>query len=99
MEGARQLIAITLVLGLLWLALWSVKRKGLLGIRAGKSKRGSLEACGKLSLTPQHSIHLVRIGERRVTLAVHPAGISVLGDVAVGAHCENSKESQGVCTG
>jgi flagellar biosynthetic protein FliO len=91
MDLARQSLAITFVLGLLWAALWLLKRRGTIRVRGNPSSRGSLESCGKLFLTAQHSIHLVRIGDRNLVLAVHPGGITFLCDAAAGA----SRESQG----
>jgi flagellar biosynthetic protein FliO len=82
MDLARQSLAITFVLGLLWAALWLLKRRGLVPGRRTQSGRGSLESCGKLSLTAQHSIHLVRIGDRNLVLAVHPGGITFLCDAS-----------------
>jgi len=82
MDLARQSLAITFVLGLLWAGLWLLKRRGLVRSTGGQSSRGSLESCGKLSLTAQHSIHLVRIGDRNLVLAVHPGGITFLCDAS-----------------
>lgn len=82
MDLARQSLAITLVFALLWAALWFLKRRGVIRNRANKSSRGVLEARAKLSLSAQHSIHLVRVGDRNLVLAVHPAGITLLCDAA-----------------
>jgi flagellar biogenesis protein FliO len=84
MDILRQSLAIALVFALLWLALWLLrKRKGVrVGFLAGRAGRGPLESLGKLALSPQHSVHVVRAGERELILAVHPRGISLLGDVA-----------------
>jgi flagellar biosynthetic protein FliO len=91
MDLARQSLAITFVLGLLWAALWLLKRRGVVPGRGRRSSGGSLESCGRLSLTAQHSIHLVRIGDRNLVLAVHPGGITFLCDAAGVL----TKESQG----
>lgn len=80
MDLAHESLAITLVFALLWAALWLLKRRGILVSRRGPSNRGLLESCGRLSLTAQHSIHVVRVGDRNLVLAVHPAGITLLGD-------------------
>ncbi len=85
MDLARQSLAITFVLGLLWAGLWLLKRRGLVRSRGSQSSRGSLESCGRLSLTAQHSIHLVRIGDRNLVLAVHPGGITFLCDASEAA--------------
>lgn len=83
MDLARQSLAITFVFALLWAALWLLKRRGMIRIRGNQANRGVIESCGKLSLTAQHSVHLVRIGDRSLALAVHPAGITFLCDAAV----------------
>jgi flagellar biosynthetic protein FliO len=85
MDLVRQSLAITFVFVLLCAALWLLRRKGLVRNHGNKTNRGLLESCGKLSLTAQHSVHLVRIGDRKLALAVHPAGITLLGDATLGA--------------
>ncbi len=42
--------------------------------------RGGLESRGKLALTARHSIHLIRVGDRNLILALHPEGVTFLGD-------------------
>jgi flagellar biogenesis protein FliO len=87
MDSLRQILAITLVFGLLWFALWWLRNKGALRLRDRKTAAGRtvLESRGRLTLGPQHSLHLVRIGERELALAVHPSGIVMLCDLAPGA--------------
>ena len=43
---------------------------------AGRGR--SLESVERLALTPQHSLHLVRIGGREVVVATHPQGCALL---------------------
>jgi flagellar biogenesis protein FliO len=45
----------------------------------------SLEALERLALTPQHSLHLVRIGGREVVVATYPQGCVLLTERALGA--------------
>jgi flagellar biosynthetic protein FliO len=78
MDLARQSLAITLVFALLWAALWLLRRRGILGSRVNSADRSLLQSRGKISLTAQHSVHLVRISDRNLVLAVHPAGITLL---------------------
>ena len=40
-----------------------------------------MESRGKLTLSAQHVVHLVRIGDRDLVLAVHPSGITLLFDL------------------
>jgi flagellar biogenesis protein FliO len=80
MDIIRQSLAITFVFALLWAALWFLRKRGNIPIgfpRAG-SAHGVLASRGKLALGPQHSIHVIRIGERDMVVAVHPAGVTVL---------------------
>lgn len=90
MEIARQVLSILFVFGLLGAALWSLRRGGRVSFRglflSGLSLKGSapktrsLEAMERLALTPQHSLHLVRIRGREVVVATHPQGCAVLPD-------------------
>ena len=84
MDMVRQSLAVTFVFALLWAALWFLRRRGPVKFRVpgGRGKQNALEACGKIALGPQHSIHLVRIGKRVMVLAVHPSGVTLLRDAA-----------------
>lgn len=87
MDIVRQLLAILLVFALLWAALYSLRRSGKgrkpgwIAMKRTKSASGLLESQGKLALTPRHSIHLIRIGDRHLILALHPDGVTFLGDI------------------
>ncbi len=85
MDPMREWLAIALVLGLLWTAWWALRKKLPVRLAGGKSRGAGalLESRGKLTLSPQHSVHWVRIGPRDVLLAVHPTGIVLLGDLTV----------------
>lgn len=80
MDIVRQSLAIAIVFVLLWAALWLLKRKGAL--RTGRAKGGPhpIELHGKLGLSAQHSLHLVRVGGRELLLGVHPSGFTVICD-------------------
>jgi flagellar biogenesis protein FliO len=81
MDLMRQSFAITLVFLLLWVCLWWLKRRGIatLGGRLRQPDgRRDLELLQRLNLTPQHSLQLVRIKDRSLLVAVHPAGVTVL---------------------
>jgi flagellar biogenesis protein FliO len=80
MEIARQSLAIVFVFALLWTALWLLRRRGWAGTRRTKPRHAGLEWRGKLALTARHSIHLVRVGDRDLILALHPDGVTFLGD-------------------
>ena len=73
MDYIGQLLAAAAVLGLLGTALWWLKRRGLAGLAAGPRSGGrKLETLERLALTPQHTLHLVRVGERRCWLPARP---------------------------
>ena len=83
MDVVKQSLAITFVFVLLWAALWFLRKRGSAAISFphSKAKNGLLESRAKLSLTAQHSVHLVRVGDREVVLAVHPSGVTMLCDL------------------
>ncbi len=86
MDLVRESLAITLVFGLLWAALWLLKRRGAIRPRLNLGKNQHepqrMESRGRLALTAQHSLHLVRAGDRELVLAVHPAGVTVVSDLS-----------------
>ncbi len=84
MEMLQQLLAVALVLGLLVAAVWLLKRKGWARISA-RGPRGSradgqprLEVIDRLVLTPQHSLHLVRLADRTLLVGLSPSGCNLL---------------------
>lgn len=81
MELVRQVLALGLVFGLLGLAVWLLRRQGL--VRIGGSRRPKkglrrLEAVERLALSPHHALHLVRVGERVLLIGVHSSGCTLL---------------------
>jgi flagellar biogenesis protein FliO len=42
------------------------------------SKRKSIQVIERLALTPQHSLHLVKVQDRTILIAASPAGCSLL---------------------
>jgi flagellar biogenesis protein FliO len=83
-EIARQVSAVMLVFALLGATLrrgasWRFAR----GLRSSAAR--SLEAVERLALTPQHSLHLVKIGGREVVVATYPQGCVLLTERAQGA--------------
>jgi flagellar biogenesis protein FliO len=81
MEWIRQVMAVSGVLLLLGAALWWLRHKGLAqyGVRplTGARKR-TLESVERLTLGPQHSLHLVRLAGRALLVATSPTGCAVL---------------------
>ncbi len=80
MEVVRQISAVLAVFALLGLALWALRRGGSVRFGALRTQaRGrSLESIERLALTPQHSLHLVKIHGREVVVATHPQGCALL---------------------
>lgn len=84
MDIVRQSLAITFVFALLWAGLWWLRKRNHIRISlpGGRGGRGPIESRGKLALSAQHSVHLVRVADRELVLAVHPAGVTLLCDLA-----------------
>lgn len=83
MDVARQMAAVALVLALLGTALWTLRRgTGRLGSwsrKAAPDRGVALQVTGRVTLTPQHSLHIVRAGNREWVVATHPKGCTVIG--------------------
>lgn len=90
MEILRQALSVLLVFALLGAALWALRRRGSLALgqpwwRRAQGGSKSLQSIERLSLTPQHSLHLIRIDGRDLVVATHPQGCTVLTEPARGA--------------
>lgn len=88
MEALRPLLSLAVVFSLLGLTLWILRGKRSLVSRLFQknSRARSLDASERLVLTPQHALHLVRVGDRELLVATHPQGCSVLTPPAQGSH-------------
>ena len=79
MEVLQQAAAVAAVLGLLGATLWWLRRRGFAGVMVGrKPDRRRLECLERLPLGPQHTLHLVRVGETALLLASSPAGCALV---------------------
>lgn len=83
MDVLRQVCSVLLVFSLLGMALWALRRSGRVSFRglAGKRTQGhtrSMIAVERLSLTAQHTLHMVRIDGREVLVATHPQGCTMI---------------------
>ena len=81
MESTQQALSVVLVLGLLGGALWWLRRKGMaqFGFKTpGSSRSRSIQVIERISLTPQHTLHLVRVADRTMLIAASPSGCSIL---------------------
>ena len=78
----QQVLAVFLVLGLLGAALWLLRSRGLARF-TGPARRKSrhLEAIARLPLTPQHSVHLIRVSDHAILLALSPTGCTLVESV------------------
>jgi flagellar biosynthetic protein FliO len=81
MEMFQQFVIVLAVLGLLCASLWILKRKGW--ARTGLRRRHDdgqprLEVIDRLPLTPQHSLHLVRLADRTLLIGLSPNGCNLL---------------------
>ncbi len=80
------MLAVALVAALLAGTLLWLRRKGFAGAAGrllGVRRPRQLEMLDRLSLTPQHSLHLVRLGNRTLLLGRSPSGLALL-DTAEG---------------
>ena len=82
MDPAHETVSVLAVLALLAICLWTLRRSPASGWRAAFAKRltkdRSIETVERMALTPQHSLHLVRINGRELLVATHPQGCALL---------------------
>ena len=75
----QQIGAVVGVLTLLLATLWWLRRHGFaVGGLGRQAVRRRLECVERLSLGPQQTLQLVRLGERALLLASSPAGCSLV---------------------
>ena len=83
MEAIQQVIAVLFVLGLLGGTLYWLRKKGaatFAGKGFGRPANRQMQSIERLTLTAQHSLHLVSFAGRTLLIAVSPAGCSLLDD-------------------
>ncbi|MGB9454870.1 MAG: flagellar biosynthetic protein FliO [Bryobacteraceae bacterium] len=79
MDGIGQMAAVAAVLGLLGVTLWSLRHRGMASLAVGRKRsRRKLELVERLPLGPQHSLHLVRLGETMLLVAASPGGCRLI---------------------
>ncbi len=81
MESLQQLLTVVFVLALLGGTLYWLRTRGLAKFTPrGFSRKINrrMESIERLPLTPQHSLHLVRVAGRVLLIAVSPSGCSIL---------------------
>ena len=79
MDGIGQVTAVAFVLLLLGGTLWFLRRRGAIGILPARRPAGrKLECLERLPLGPQHTLHLVRLGETALLVASSPGGCALM---------------------
>ena len=79
MDLIPQLMAVTAVLALLGVTLWWLRRRGFAAILPARRSAGKrLECIERLALSPQHTLHLVRIGSKMILMASSPSGCALI---------------------
>ncbi|HVW85137.1 MAG TPA: flagellar biosynthetic protein FliO [Bryobacteraceae bacterium] len=77
-ETIQPLAAVVAVLALLGGVLLLLRRRFP---KLSPGDAGSMELLERLSLDPQHALHLVRVGERRIVVATAPSSCQLLCEV------------------
>ena len=79
MEFVSEIAAVAAVLGLLAASLWWLRRRGFAAmtpVRRGAGRR--MECLERLPLGPQHTLHLIRLGEKALLVACSPSGCALM---------------------
>jgi flagellar biogenesis protein FliO len=74
----REVLAVLAVFALLGTVLWVLRRGVGARLPRASGKSRSIETIQRIALTPQHSLHLVRIHGRELLVATHPQGCALL---------------------
>ena len=86
----EQILAIFIVLGLLISGLWLLRRKGFASVKLGLAKglggARRMELLERMPLTPQHSLHLVRVEGRLILIGVSPGSCAQVDSFSGFAH-------------
>jgi flagellar biosynthetic protein FliO len=83
MEVIQQMAAVAVILLLLGVTLWVLRRRGLAGVSLGNRVATRRMRClERLPLGPQHTLHLIRVGGTELLLASSPAGCSLVHEFA-----------------
>jgi len=84
MEIARQVLSVLAVFALLGGLLFALRRSGRTSFQGWpRAQKGlkQMESLERLALTPQHSLHLVRVQGRDLLIATHPQGCALIANV------------------
>jgi flagellar biosynthetic protein FliO len=73
----QQILAIFLVLALLVIALWLLRRKGLASVNWSLARRHTgtkqMQVLERVALSGHHSLHLVRVRDRVILVGLSPS--------------------------
>ncbi|MGD1094783.1 MAG: flagellar biosynthetic protein FliO [Bryobacteraceae bacterium] len=81
MEMFQQLVIVAVILAVLCGGLWVLKRKGWAQTTMRRSRADGqprLEVIDRLTLTPHHSLHLIRLADRTLLVGISPNGCNLL---------------------
>jgi flagellar biogenesis protein FliO len=87
MDVIEQMSAVAVVLMLLGGTLWWLRRRGIAVLAPLRNTEGRRMQClERLSLGPQHTLHLIRLGQNELLVASSPAGCALVKDLSAEAH-------------
>ncbi|HYW48846.1 MAG TPA: flagellar biosynthetic protein FliO [Bryobacteraceae bacterium] len=93
MEWLQQVAAIGAVLALVGGAWWWLGRRGFVRMPPARRAAGRrLECLERLALAPQHTLHLVRMGDMALLVASTPAGCRLVRSLPL-SQIETSREA------
>lgn len=80
MDIVQPVASIAVVFLLMAGTFWLLKRSRMVSFRAATpgAKGPRMQRVGRLQLTPQHTLHLVRLGGRTLLVGTHSAGLTVV---------------------
>jgi flagellar biosynthetic protein FliO len=90
--------AVILVLALLLLSVWILRKKGLAQFSPGSllhQRQRHLSVVERLPLGPQHSLYLVQMTDRLLLLGSSPAGISLIETAGGGERLSRLPSAEG----
>lgn len=82
MDVAQQVLSVLFVFSLLGGLVWFARRgRFTMPLRRnGAGPASTFQNAGRLVLTPQHSVHVVRFGGKELLVAAHPHGCTLLAE-------------------
>lgn len=82
-EMVRQLVGVSIVLATLVALLWFAKGRGWARWRSfrGAGDERIVTVLQRVPLTPQHTLHVLAVGRRRLVVTSSPGSCQLLGEV------------------